>query len=467
VATGQEELADEDQKVRPNSIARFARRAAILLVGNGIGRDFTKLWSASAVSVAGDGIALTAAPLLAFSLTSNPRLIAGVTTALTLPYLLFSLPAGVITDRVNGRRAMATVDGFRAVLVTFFTLLVVVHKVNLPEVYGCFFVIGTCDAFYRNTAQTILPQVVDRQHLTVANSRMMSAEIVMSEFLGPMAGGVLFAAAAALPFGIDAGSFAFSSTMLTRLRTRDEVQKAEPSPDERGPRKAWRSTLGELPGDLGNGLRALWQRPLLRSLAIMAGLDNLVAYSILATLVLFARHNLHLSSAGYGLLLAASAVGGVIASRVGPAILQRLGGGKAIVLGLAAQAACYLAIAFTSQPVLTAALLAVAGGAMVQWNVVTVVYRQLMVPSEVLGRVTSVYRLIAWGALPVGSLLGGFIAGAFGTRWVFVAAAIVLAPVTVSLLFMVRRYDLTASLRGAQQAAGAAKATEDPSEELS
>lgn len=295
-------------------IPRIARRGPVLLIGDGIGRDFARLWSASAVSVAGDGIALTAAPLLAFSLTSDPRLIAGVTTALTLPYLLFSLPAGVITDRVNGRRAMAAVDGFRAVLVGVFTLLVVMHEVGLPAIYACFFVIGTCDAFYRNTSQTIVPQVVERDVLVVANSRMMSAEIVMNEFIGPMTGGFLFTVAAALPFGIDAASFAVSSTLLTRLRTRTERQRAALAPDQQGPRPALRSTLKELPSDLLTGLRALWRRPLLRSLAVIAGLDNFVSYGIFAVLVVFARHDLHLSNAGYGLLLGSSAAGGLIAS---------------------------------------------------------------------------------------------------------------------------------------------------------
>lgn len=452
---------EKQEQRRPRGIRRLAQGAGVLLVGEGIGRDFTKLWSASAVSVAGDGIALTAAPLLAFSLTSNPRLIAGVTTALTLPYLLFSLPAGVITDRVNGRRAMAMVDGFRALLVGVFTLLVALHSASLLDIYVCFFVIGTCDAFYRNTSQTIVPQVSDRRHLIVANSRMMSAEIVMSEFVGPMTGGILFATATALPFGIDAASFAVSSTLLTRLRTANERRLARQVPDERKPRPALRAALRELPCSVGLGLRALWGRPLLRSLAIIAGLDNLVAYSILAVLVVFARRDLHLSSAGYGLLLAAGAVGGVVAARTGPAVSRRLGGGRTIVLALAAQACGYLIIFRTSQPVLAGAMLAVAGGAMVQWNVVAIVLRQTMVPPEILGRVTSIYRLIAWGSLPVGSLWGGLLAGAFGARSVFATAAIALAVVVGYLLFLVRRYDVTGSLRQAQQMASTSKAEND------
>jgi MFS family permease len=175
-------------------------------------------------------MALTAAPLLAFSLTSDPWLIAGVTTALTLPYLLFSLPAGVLIDRVDRRRAMAFVDAFRAVLLAGFTVLVITHLVGLLALYACFFLIGTGEAFFRNSAQTLIPQVVEREALPLANGRMMGAEIVMNEFGGPMTGGLLFAIAPPVPFGIDAASFAVSSALLSWLRPPPELQLPKTGP---------------------------------------------------------------------------------------------------------------------------------------------------------------------------------------------------------------------------------------------
>lgn len=424
--------------------ARIAWHGVTLLTGEQTGRDFAKLWSAAAVSYAGDGIALTAAPLLAFTLTRDPRLVAGVATALTLPYLLFSLPAGVITDRVNGRRAMAAVDGFRAVLVGGFTVLVITHKATLLAIYACFFLIGTCDAFFRNTSQTIVPQVVNREALPIANGRMMSAEIIMSEFAGPMAGGALFAVVAGLPFGIDAASFAASSLLLTRLRTRTDLERARPAATEPAPRPPLRQRLSGLLRDLPVGLRALWRHRLLRSLAIIAGLNNLVSYGILAVLVVFAAEDLHLGKTGYGLLLGSAAIGGVIASRVGPYLARKLGTERALFLAMTAQGIGYVVIFSVPQPVLAGAMLAVSGAATVLWNVVVVVLRQTQVPAKVLGRVTSIYRLIAWGALPIGSLCGGLVAGAFGPRSVFAAAAIVLAAVVAWLARMTIRHDISA-----------------------
>src|ERR1019366_5975901 len=176
-------------------------RLARIAVGGPAGRGFAELWGASAAAGAGDGTALTAGPLLAFTLTRDPRLIAGVTAALTLPYLLFSWPAGVLIDRADRRRAMARVAAFRAVLLAGFTVHVITHAVGLLARYACFFLIGT---FFRNSSQTLIPQVVGREALPLANGRMMGAEIVMNELGGPMKGGLLFAIAPPVPFGIDA-----------------------------------------------------------------------------------------------------------------------------------------------------------------------------------------------------------------------------------------------------------------------
>jgi MFS-type transporter involved in bile tolerance (Atg22 family) len=424
-----------------------------MALGERIGREFAKLWIASAVSGTGDGIALTAAPLLALSLTRDPRLIAGVTTALTLPYLLFSLPAGVLIDRVDRRRAMARVDAFRAILLAGFTVLTVTHVVDLAALYVCFFLIGTCEAFFRNSSQTLIPQVVEREALPLANGRMMGAEIVMNEFIGPMTGGLFFSLAAALPFGIDAASFAVSSTFLTRLRPPAALQppKSEKPPPAASPRALLR--------ELRAGLRALWQHPVLRSLALIAGLINLVSYGILGVLVIFARDDLHLSKTGYGLLLGASAVGGGGWVLPGPPVARAIGNESALLVAIALQAASYLVLFLTSQPLLAAAMLALASYGLVQWNVIAVFLRQTLAPHGMLGRVNGVYRFIAWGTLPLGAICGGFLASTFGVRSVFSASAIGLAAVLVYLVRMALRRGIAVALSHQAEAAADPAAT--------
>lgn len=420
-------------------------KLARLALGGRVGHEFAKLWAASAISGTGDGIALTAAPLLAISLTRDPRLIAGVTTALTLPYLLFSLPAGVIIDRVDRRRAMARVDAFRAVLLGGFTALTLLHVVNMIALYACFFLIGTCEAFFRNSSQTLIPQVVEREMLPLANGRMMGTEIVMNEFVGPMTGGLLFALAAPLPFGIDAASFAASSMLLTRLRTPVAIQRSEDERSSGAPRRS--ASPAALLGELAAGMRALWQHRVLRALALMAGGINLVSTGVLAVLVVFARENLHVSKAGYGVLLAAAAVGGLTAARLGPAIVRRTGSESALLMAIALLSGSYLALFLTSEPVLVGALLAVGSFGIVQWNVVVVFLRQTLIPNAMLGRVNGVYRFIAWGTLPLGALYGGFLAGAFGVRAVFSVGAMVLAVVLIWLARMALRHEISAAQR--------------------
>ncbi len=392
-------------------------RLGRLLLGERIGREFAKLWAASAVSGAGDGIALTAAPLLAFSLTRDPRLVAGVTTALTLPYLLFSLPAGVLNDRLDRRRSMVRVDAFRAVLTAAFTVAVIAGRATLIELYGCFFLIGTCEAFFRNSAQALVPQVVERDALADANGRIIGTEIVMNEFLGPMIGGLLSAITAPLPFAIDAASFGGSSLLLSRVRTRQAASPAAGKPP---------LTLRAAAAELAAGVRVLRRNRLLRILALIAGLMNMVAIAILAVLVVFARADLHVSKVGYGVLLGCAALGGVVASRAGPWVARRAGSEKALLLAVALQfAGCLLAFT-TRVPAVLAVALALNSAGQVQWNIVCVVLRQILVPDEILGRVNSVYRFVAWGVMPLGSLCGGLLAGAFGARSVFLAGAIVL-----------------------------------------
>jgi MFS family permease len=420
---------------------RGARRR---LARQQLGREFAKLWYANAISASGDGVALTAAPLLAASVTSDPRLVAGVTTALTIPYLIFSLPAGVIIDRVDRRRGMVAVDAFRAVLLGAFTALVLTHHAELPALYVCFFLIGTCETFFRNSSQALVPLLVEPRGLAVANGRMMGAEIVMNEFLGPMTGGFLFTAAVPLPFGVDALSFAGSSLLLSRVR-----MKARPAAAQAGQRAAQapeRSLARSLLADMAAGIKTLWHQRLLRVLALMAGMSNFVSYGILAVLVLFARHQLHLANSGYGLLLGFAAVGGVVASRTGPTVAKALGNDWTVCLAVAVQASAYLVISTTSLPVLTGAMLALAAAATVQWNIVVVVLRQTLIPNQVLGRVNSIYRLVAWGALPLGSLTAGFVAHGLGIRAVFSGAAIVLGAATLYLFRMALRRDIAAAL---------------------
>jgi MFS family permease len=143
-----------------------------------------------------------------------------------------------------------------------------------------------------------------------------------------------------------------------------------------------------------------------------------------AVLVLLATQTLHVSTRGYGLLLASSAVGSVVGGLVNPILTRRLGMLPSLVIPALISAAAFVGIGLAPGPVVVAALLASQGFAATMWNVVTVSLRQRVVPSHLLGRVNSVYRMLGWGLMPFGALAGGFVAHAAGLRAPYIVAGL-------------------------------------------
>ncbi len=229
-----------------------------------LGPEYRKLWVASAVSNLGDGITLVAGPLLAATLTRDPVLVAGITFAQRLPWLLFSLLSGALVDRLDRRLTMGTVDLLRFVLLGVLGLAVLAGWATLPLLYAVFFLVGAAETFFANASLAIMPSIVPKEHLDRANGRLFAAELVTNQFAGGPIGGALFAVAAALPFLLDAGTFGVSAVLILALRGSFRV--SEPGT----PRKT-----GML-AEIGEGIGWLLCHRLLLALAIMLGAGNLV-----------------------------------------------------------------------------------------------------------------------------------------------------------------------------------------------
>jgi MFS family permease len=246
--------------------------------------------------------------------------------------------------------------------------------------------------------------------LPKANGSQQVSLTVGESFLGPPVGSLLFAAAAALPFGLDAASFAGSAALVARL------PRTGPVPGDAKPAK--------IRAQIAEGLRWLAGHRLLRVVAVLLGIYNFANQMGQAILVLLATQTLHVSARGYGLLLAASAVGSVIGGLVNPVLTRRLGLLPSLVLPAVVDAAAFVGIGFAPGPLVVAALLAVQGFSVTMWNVVTISLRQQIVPGHLLGRVNSVYRMLGWGLMPLGALAGGFVAHAAGLRAPYVVAGL-------------------------------------------
>jgi MFS family permease len=385
-----------------------------------LGLPFWRLWSASALSNLADGLVKIALPLVAVTVTDSPALVAGVALAVTLPWLLFALPAGALADRVDRRIAMLTANVVRAAAVAVPAVAVVLglgsSGAAIWVLYLVALLLGTAETVYDTCAQSILPQVVPRDRLPRANGRLIAAELTANEFVGPPLGGLLVAAGIALAFATPAALWAAAVGALLLLRGGFSVPRGE---------------LTSLRADVAEGLRYLWRHRLLRTLAAMTGLFNFATNATFAVFVLYAvgpHSAMHLTEAAYGLLFATIAAGSLVGAILADPIIRRLGRSRSLALGIFGGVATVGVAAVTTSPLVIATAFLVGGVTIALWNVVAVSLRQRITPDRILGRINSSYRLVAWGTRPLGAAAGGLLGQLLGLRAVFaVAAALILA----------------------------------------
>jgi predicted MFS family arabinose efflux permease len=281
--------------------------------------------------------------------------------------------------------------------------------------YAICFLMGTLETLVDNASQAIIPAVVSRDQLERANSRLYAGEIISNQLAGPPLGGFLFGVAVAMPFLLDAGTFAAAAALILALRGEFRPERAEGTAPT------------TLVAEIGEGLRWLWNHRLIRTLAIMLGVFNMTFAATDAIFVLFAQDVLGLGSFGYGVLVTSGAVGGLIGSMMADRIIAWLGSGRALQASVLVSAVVLAVVAFSESAFVVWAVFLLVGITVVVWNVITVSFRQAVVPEDIFGRVNSVYRLLGWGGLSVGALVGGFLARSFGLTVPFWFAAAVLA----------------------------------------
>jgi MFS family permease len=378
-----------------------------------LGRNFQKAMAASGFANLADGVFQVALPLLAVQLTRSPLLIAGITVAARLPWLLLSLVAGALADRLDRRQTMVRVNLVRTVLLGGLALAVAADLATLPMLYAVALLLGTAETLFDTSAQSLLPALVPREALTRANSRLYAVELVANVFVGPPLGGLLAGVALAMAFGLPAAAYLAGAGCLALVAGSFRPAGAGPAGSTR------------LRDDIAEGVRFLWGNPVLRTLAVMLGVTNMAFTAHEAVLVLFvvAPGPMGLSEAGFGALSAALGVGALAGTWVAARVEDRLGRVRTLVLSLVLFAASMAVPAVTTGALPVGASLAVAGLAVVLWNVVTVSLRQRITPDRLLGRVNAGYRLVGWGTMPLGALIGGAVAEALGLRAVFVLTA--------------------------------------------
>ena len=380
-----------------------------------LGKNYWRLWVAHAVSNLGDGISQVAYPWLASAVTRSPLLIAAVAVASRLPWLVFTLPAGVITDRFDRRKIIIAMDITRAFLALLVSVAVTFEVDNLPALdtvgsgidlatnwflYTVLIVtallFGCAEVLRDNSAQTFLPEVVEADQLESANGKLWSVEFVTNSFVGPPLGSFLIGIFVFLPFYFDTATFFVSAALIATLAT--IARPVKPQAEKKA--LNFRAEIKE-------GFTWLWKHELLRPMAIILGCLNGLGAITAATFILFAQEILDTSVFIFAILGTAGAIGGTVGGILGPKISAKLGSGPSLYMTLLSAPVITLIIGLTSSWQLFWALTAIGTCFAVLWNVITVSLRQSIIPSHLLGRVNSVYRFFAWGSLPIGTLIGG------------------------------------------------------------
>lgn len=380
-----------------------------------LGKNYWRLWSAHATSNLGDGIASIAYPWLASAVTRSPLLIALVAVASRLPWLVFTLPAGVITDRFDKRKIIVAMDITRGFLALLVAITVTSQQSSLPDLnevgklsdlstnWLLYLVLvvtallfGCAEVLRDNSAQTLLPSVVEDKQLESANGKMWSVEFVMNSFVGPPLGSFILGIAIFLPFYIDSTTFFISAALIATL-----IPNMRPIESQKKSEKI------NFRAEIREGFGWLWNHELLRPMAIILGLLNGIGALTAAVFILFAQEVMQTSVLVFAILGTAGAIGGTLGGILGPKISAKLGSGPSLYLTLLSGPLISLIIGFTSSWQLFWILSAVTTVFAVLWNVITVSLRQSIIPTELLGRVNSVYRFFAWGSIPIGTMIGG------------------------------------------------------------
>lgn len=369
---------------------------------------FGRLWSAAVLSSFGDALRTAALPLLAASLTDDPLLIASVTACGYLPWILFGLLGGAVADRVDQRRAMWTVDAVRGLLVGGFAVAVALGHASIALLIALAFALTTLQTLFDNAATALLPALVDREALGSANARLMTGQRVAGGLLGGPAVPLLLAAGACAPFAADAVTFVVAAALVASLRTT--------SAPERKPRPAG-STLRR---EIADGLRALGGDRALRALCAATALCNIGMGAMIATLVVLVTDGLHTGPGGYAAATTAYTVGSLAGGVAGRRIVAGLSGHgsqgriRAVLLAGTVQIAALLVMGSVRSLVAVTAALAVFGLMGMVWNVNTTTLMQQRSPADMLGRVSAAFRTLAVAGAPLGALLGGAVATAWG-----------------------------------------------------
>lgn len=375
--------------------------------------DFRRYWLARQVSVAGTLVTAVALPVLVYRLSGSPSLTALVTLVEGLPYLLFGLVSGALSDRLDRRRVMVVADLLSAAAIGSVPLAHALGTLTVGHALVAGFLAQACFVFFDGAAFGALPAIVGRDRLAPANAAIWGFGSLLD--LGvPMAAGLLLALLdPALLLGVDALSFIASAACVAGITVRLSGVRDLPPLSARA-----------LVDEVGVGLRFLVGHPGVRSQTVIGFLMSLSGAGFMALSVPFADRILDVGTSGwrFGLLFATWGVGGVLAALLTPRLHRRMPTTRATLLALPVSAAAGLVVVTTSSWLVAVVAMAVWGVAYQSVVLTSITYRQMATPEPLLGRVNTAGRMLSFGIGWTGGALGASaVAGLLGTRTALVS----------------------------------------------
>jgi MFS family permease len=357
------------------------------------------------------------------SQTHNPLAVAMAALLQRVPWLMFGLYAGVVADRINRRTIVITTGLARIVILLLLIASILTHRVDTAVVLAALFLFGVCETFGDTTTTTLLPMLVDKRDLGIANSRAITGLIVWNQMAGPPIGAALFAAGMALPFASEAVCVLAGVILITQVRLPARVARALPA---------------RVRADIREGWRWLWAHPPVRTLAITIFTFNITFGAAWSVLVLYARQRLDMGELGFGLITTAIAAGGLLGAASYGWLERHVSLGVIMRGGLIIETLTHLALALTRSAWFALTVFAIFGAHASIWATTSTSVRQRAVPAEFQGRVASVYLTGVVGGIVIGSALGGLVASVWGITapfwFAFAGSAIILVLIWRSLL---------------------------------
>ena len=367
-----------------------------------LGPAFNRLFSASAISNLADGLLAVAAPLLAISLTKNPVLISMLSALVMLPWLLFAIPIGLIVDRVDKRLLITFTNSLRFVIAGLLALAISTDFVTIYWLFVAAFLIGISEVASDTASQSLIPVILEKKHFERANSRLNIAETVIQNFIGGPLSGFLYATAVVLPFVLNSAGFLIAAIFVFLIpahlitESRDETK----APAEK------KSFIG----DIKFGLKYLWNDSDLRGLVTITTSLGFFYSLSMSTMILFITEVLGLPAKFFGVLMAGAGSGAIIGALLAPRISKKFGRGKVLAVAIFISSITVFFQGISPNVWVFGVIGFISSFAITNWNILLMSCYQVLIPSELYGRIHGARRTFVWGVMPIGAFLGGVIA---------------------------------------------------------